>query len=338
MTPDSPPRTGHTDPVVETMTKSRRIVFGCLLTMAAFLVGTSAPVAAMDRSEGDFWTYDMAMSVEEVDVSGEMTISFEGYDTINVNGTSYEVSVLKIISNYSGSMDILGSPMVVLGSIVGTIYETRDGYGTVKEDVTMDVNVTYGENPFQIVIREEMETTTTYSPPHGAGLDPTEDGPGDSWDEILTAVTTVYTDGVLDESSTEVQTYQYSIASSRESVTVPAGTFDALKMTVTDEDGGREVMWYSEVAGDAVKMEYYSEDSSEPYTTLELNEYSHDTGGLSTVILVFAGVGIALAVLALVVLLLVMKRRSGPSQVPPPMPEMPPPSPPQQSPPAPPNP
>lgn len=309
--------------------------------MAAFLVGTSAPVAAMDRSEGDFWTYDMAMNMEGVDVSGEMTISFEGYDAINVNGSSYEVSVLKMIGDFSGSTDLLGSPMVVLGSIIGTIYETRDGYGTVKEDVTMDVNVTWGENPFQIVTNDEMETTTTYSPPLGAELDPTEDGPGDSWDETMTEATTVYTDGVLDESITEVRTYQFSIASSRESVTVPAGTFDTLKLTVTDEDGGREVSWYSEVAGDAVKMEYYSEGSSEPYTTFELNEYSHDTGGLSTVILVFAGVGIALAVLALVVLLLVMKRRSGPSQVPPPMqpmPEMPPPSPPQQSPPAPPNP
>lgn len=312
-----------------------------MLTMAAFLVGTSAPVAAMDRSEGEFWTYDMATNIKGVDVSGEMTISFEGYDTINVNGTSYEVSVLKMISGFSGSVDILGSPWVVLGSIVGTIYETRDGYGTVKDDVTMDVNVTWGEDPFQIVTNEEMETTTTYSPPMGAELDPTEDGPGDSWDETVTEVTTVYLDGVLDESSTEVRTYQYSIASARESVTVPAGTFDTLKFTVTDEDGGREVRWYSEMAGDAVKIELYSEDSSEPYTTFEMNEYSHDTGGLSTVIFVFAGVGIALAVLVIVVLLLVMKRRSGPSQAPPPlqpMPEMPPLPPPQQSPPAPPNP
>ncbi len=65
------------------MMRSRRIVFGCLLTMAAFLVGTSAPVAAMDRSEGEFWTYDMATNIKGVDVSGEMTISFEGYDDIN---------------------------------------------------------------------------------------------------------------------------------------------------------------------------------------------------------------------------------------------------------------
>lgn len=309
--------------------------------MAAFLVGTSTPVAAMDRSEGDFWTYDMAMNMEGVDVSGEMTISFEGYDAINVNGTSYEVSVLKMIADFSGSTDLLGSPMVIIGSIVGTIYETRDGYGTVKEDVTMDMNVTWGEDPFQIVANEEMETIITCSPPVGAELDPMEDSPGDSWDETLTEVTTVYLDGVLDESSTEVRTYQYSIASARESVTVPAGTFDTLKFTVTDEDGGREVRWYSEVAGDAVKIGLYSEDSSEPNTTFEMNEYSHDTGGLSTVILVFAGVGIALAVLVIVVLLLVMKRRSGPSQAPPPlqpMPEMPPPSPPQQYPPTPPNP
>lgn len=311
------------------MSEFAGVSLACLFAVSALVLGTAATATALDRSEGDFWTYEVSMDIEGVDVGGEVTVTFEGYDTVTVNGTQFDVCFLAMTGHFSGSVSVLGTPMTVSGAMIGTSYETRDAYGTVIEDMTTYINVTWGEDPFQILRNGKVEVTTTCSPPRGAGFNPTDAVLGDSWQETVTEVTTSYVDEELDEdeSGTEVRTYSFAIAPSRESVTVPAGTFDTLKVTKTDDDGTRQVLWFSEDVGDAVRIEYFNE-TDDPYASYELSGYAHEAEGMPIVLLAVAGAGITVAVVVIVVLLVLVKRRPGTASAPPP---------PQQYPPVPPN-
>jgi len=296
------------------MGKLLKTILICALSFAVIMPATAIDARALARSSGDYWTWDVSTTSDGVDVTGTLTFTYDGRDTLSVNGTSYEVNVMSISGALNGSTTLLGMPLVLNATLSGTIYELRDSLATVKEDTFTWSNLTWGTGGFVVVIRTETEVMTSNSPPQLSGFEPDTSGPGDSWNEAsnTTTVTTTWSNGTMQSQTTTYDRVSTSvvIASSEVSVSTPAGTFDAMRITATDADGNYEVYHYSDRVRNFVKIETYDVGSTAPSLTLQLSSYHSSKPPSSTAILLMV-VGIAIAVLAIIVILVLMTRRRG---------------------------
>lgn len=296
------------------MRKLLKMILICALSSAVIMPATAIDARALARSSGDYWTWDVSTTFNGVDISGTQTYTYDGRDTLSINGTSYEVNVMSISGTLNGNTTLLGVPLVLNATLGGTVYELRDSLATVKEDTFDWSNFTWGTGGFVVVIRTETEVMTSNSPPQLSGFEPDTSGPGDSWNEAsnTTTVTTTWSNGTMQSQTTTYDRVSTSvvIASSEVSVSTPAGTFDTMRITVTDADGNYEVYHYSDKARNFVKIEAYDVGSATPSLTLQLSSY-HSSKPTSTTTMVLMVVGIAIAVLAIIVILVLMTKRRG---------------------------
>ncbi len=304
--------------------RARKLVGPISILSIALVVALAAfPAAAVERSRGDFWTYTMSMGVSEISANGTTTYTYVDQDRITVGGTSYDVNVMKISGGASGSIDFLGfEASLTLG---GYVYETQSGMALVKNDLFMWTNLTFGTGSFQIVSRAESEIQTTYSSALMSGFDPSSTGPGDSWSETVTETTTTtnWVNGTMQgspDTETGTLTYNFVVASAKETVSTPAGKFESLRITATDSDGNWVVYWWSADAKNFVKEDTYEQGSSTPVVTLLLKDYN---AGSSVSLTLIVAVGGIVLLVALVVLALVMLKRGKPLQQSPGQPGMP---------------
>ena len=309
---------------------SIRSVFAGALAFVAILSVFAMPADALNRSGGDYWVYEGTMDVEGVPVDGTFRYEFEKEDTLTIGTEVFEVNVMKITGSLSGTTDdLLGMSASVQATFDGKTYETRDGFGTVKEDMYLWINMTFGTGSFSLVMRMELQDVSIYSPPSFSGFDEDETGTGDQWEETVnvTSTSVVWVDDVIDESSSESyeETYQYSVAATEDRPVTEAGTFDCLKITSTDSEGNYRVNWYSHEVGNYVKMSYFDLGESSPYLSLELSEYKYSKDSALVMTLII-GVGILVVVAIIVVALLLMRKRGQTPAQAPPQPPVPPPS------------
>lgn len=292
---------------------STKVVLASALALTAVLSLLAMPAEALSRSAGDYWVYEGGMDIEGVQASGSFRYEFEKSDSLTIGSTVYEVNVMRITGSMTGiTDDLLGMSASVEATFDGRTYETKDGFGTVKDDMYMWANMTIGTGSFSLVMRTESQEVTTYSPPAFSGFDADGTGTGDEWDETVnvTSSSTVWVDGAIDDTSSDTyeETLSYSVAASEDTVTTDAGTFDCLKITVTDSEGDYEVNWYSGEVGNFVKMSYFELGESTPFLSLELTEYrfSGDDGMLLTLVI---GVGVVVVAVVIAAALLLMRRR-----------------------------
>lgn len=316
------------------MAPKRTFVLGSVFVLTAILAFGSMHASAMSRHSGDFWTYDvtadMSGLMSGVSVTGSITYEFAGQDTIMIEGASYEVNVMRVHGDIAGSMDFLG--FEAEAAIGGYVYETTDGWAIVRADIHNWLNISMGTGSFSIVTRSELQVAAVFSPPLLSEFDPETKGPGDSWSETVTVDTTTtewlngtVVDGPDSDSST--MTYSLSVASTMMSATTPAGTFETLQVTATGDDGTRVVYWWSDLAGNFVKAEAYEEGSTQPLVTATLADYNRG-GGLSTTLIIAAGVGVLLLAIVVLLVVLLLRSRPGPPAPYPPVTPQPPPPPP----------
>lgn len=288
----------------------------CVLLMIAI---AATPAAAVDRSDGDYWTYTMSFDLMDfgssgVSTNGTLTYTCVDQDTITVEGISSDVNVMRVSGGASGGVDFLGfEASLTLG---GYIYETVDGIALVKADMIAWTNMTFGTGAFQLSSRTEIETVTKYWPPLLYGFDPSKVELGDTWTETVesSTTTTEWVNGTMRGApaiDSSVLIYTNVVASAKEIVTTEAGTFETLRITSTDSDGNSVVYWWSSRAQNFVKEDSYDAGSSTPVMTMALKDY--DTGSSISLTLVAAIGGIVLVV-ALVVLALVLLKKRKPFQ------------------------
>jgi len=301
-------------------------VLCAVLVMAAF----SVPAVAVDRSSGEYWTYEMTMDLSGLIMNGTVTYSFDKTDTIVVNGTSYDVNVMEIDGSIEATTSLFGSTVSVVVELGGFSYETREGLAVVKEDTFMRMNTSMTIGTLHMYMDMETEMDTTFTPPLMSGFDPDSTGPGDSWTETVNMhmVSKTWENGTLTDNSTDDDTAVYSIevASSTQTIVTDAGSFETLRITVTNtDDDSYEVFWWSSEVGNYVKQESYESGSDDPYITLSLKEYG-TSKGVNILLIVLIAAGALVVIVLLVVVLMVMRRRPGqpvPYQ-PPPLPYQPP--------------
>jgi hypothetical protein len=240
-----------------------------------------------------------------------------------VGGEEYDVTVLRMLGDLSGSMSMSGFDVTFNVAIDGFTYEKSGYLATVKDDLNLFMNMTTDILGSEVTIRTQTQIVTTYDPPLLSGFDD-ESGIGDSWDEDVdvTVTTTMWQNDTLYQESTDdlVRACSVDIAATLDDVDVDGTTYPCMKITITDQDGNYEMRWYNADIGYYAQVKEYESGASAPLATMKLTDFS--TKSSSSSMLLLAGIGVAVAVVALVAILLLMKKRK-PASMPPAQPVQP---------------
>ena len=284
--------------------------------LLVFVFTTSAlPVSAIDRVGGQLWTYDASMLVAGLNATGTVTYTLSGQDSVVANGASYDADIFTISGHLSANSTFFGVPYSVSTVLGGTQSESRGGVSTIREDSLQLTDMSIGSTPEQLLARVRTETSTTYSPPYLSKFNPDSTSPGDTWIENLTLNTITIVNGTETQNVSSFVTYNVVVASPLEDVTVGAGVFKALKITVTDRSGARDVYWWSSKVQNFVVVKRYDWSSSEPRALLSLKEFD-SSGGNGTIIPVIVG-AVVVAVAVLILAAIIHSKR--PKQAAPPL-------------------
>jgi hypothetical protein len=293
------------------LTKSPCVV--AVLFVFVFIV-SSSPVSAIDRVGGQFWAYDASMTVAGLNVTGTVTYTLSGQDSVVSGDISYEADILTISGNLSASSTLFGAPYSVFTVLGGARFESKDGTSTIREDLIQWTNISIGSAPIQLLTRMKKEVITTYAPPYLSKFNPTTTHPGDAWIEPIDLNMTTIVNGTQFQSISNSGTYSVVVASSMENVEVDAGTFETLKITTTDSTGARNVYWWSSKVQNFVVEKSYDALSSQPSATLYLKDFD-SSSGRGTLITVI--VGAVVVVVAMVILGAIISSRRKMDPVPP---------------------
>jgi hypothetical protein len=316
------------------------------LAIGLFLVATSLfPVARQAAASvgvevGDYWRH--TFSVDEMNISMDGTLKMKVDDTEGSGAT--EVFVVET----TGSGEFVG---VFEGSSVNGDFE-MSGF---EKRLVSNFSLVSISQQFEMVMKAagqsvslKIGTAGTYSP----ALDDyvLDNNPGlggtlvsrstltvESWFEMeLLGIPQNDTTTI-----TEQVTVTQQVASSNETVNVPAGTYECYKVTVTEigTETGTDTMtyYYSDVVGNYVKTVGSSSELGDIGDT-QLKSYSYMGRGSATSSL-FSGAILLIIIVVIVVVLVVvslvlMMRKRGkavtpmPMQTPPPDMGVPPPPPP----------
>ncbi len=271
------------------------LVFACVVS--------SVPAAALDRVDGQFWTYDLSTALLGLNATGTISYRLSGHDMVTVANTSYESDLYTVTGNLSASSYLFGVPYTVTSTLQGTRYETRGQASVLMEDMRQWTDASLESAPPELLVRVIESVNTTYVPAYMAGFDSADLRLGSSWEEHISIRTVVVENDTQVHSSAELATYQFAVAGTTESVVVPAGTFDTVRITSTDDHGGRIVYWWSSNAQGFVLEKHYEPLASEPGTILSLRSFdARSSGGLLIPLVVGASV-VAVAIVILVILL-----------------------------------
>jgi len=284
-----------------------------VVLLAILLVFASCPAAAVEHDSGETWVYEVSTKIDVgafvVDVEGDITYEFKDESSITLGTNEFDVNALSVDGDLSGTMDLFGSEFLeVNATIDGFLFEAVDGCGTVEENVSWLVDATIGTDTGTWSVQSVVQTVLTYAPPYMSEFDPSSIELGASWSEyvIVESVITTWENGTVKGVSTDRSNMVYSIVvdSAKETVATPAGEFDAIGITVTDQDGNCETRWWSEEVNGWVKIQYYSVADDDPVETMVLSSHIRGNSG-SMLLVVVVGVAFTLfacAVLAIVVL------------------------------------
>ena len=294
---------------------ARIAVTSCLAAISMLvLMGTGAEADDADFYKiGDRWVYAISLDMDEMNMTGTVTYSVDAITTESVAGVTYDTYT--IVGD--GAMDITGAVENVALTGTATISETGsidvERLDTIVSDMNMSMSLTMEVFSESMTVTMWEREITTYSPPGGVGEEPQDPEEGDTW--ILTYTAhhefiaydgdAITTDS---DSSTETRTYLYI---GRETITVPAGTFDC-EVVQVDDGEDIETTWYSDEVGTQVKsvVEYDSSSSG----TKVLTAYTFtpkEPGADGATIYVILGVAAAVVVVAAVVALVLLRRKPG---------------------------
>jgi hypothetical protein len=278
------------------------------------LLAASLPVSAVERTNDDFFVYDLETELMGVRAVGEIRYEFVGTSTYTVGGTVYPVNVMHVSGNLTG-----GAQMVefLTANIGGTVLETGSGAAIVREELAFYANFTFGTGQFALVSTVLEQVNFTFSPPILSQFDPSSTAPGDQWSETVSVASTnaTWLNGALwGDPVTSNLTVEYSIevASALEEVETEAGTIECLKISATNESGDSMEYWWSSKVGNFVRVYTYAEGETVPWQSLQLTDYRHQS---PTDILLVVAVGAAVLVASIVLMAFVlMKMRRKPPE------------------------
>jgi hypothetical protein len=283
-----------------------------VILLGSGLIFGSAPTVGLDREKGEYWTYEMSTTMVfmgmQVEVTGPVTYAFKGQSPVTIGENVYSSNVLTLDGTLSGPVQILsqdlGSAEV---SMAGSQYELVGGIGILKDDLTSAADVTLGAGVFSFTYHFQEQVTVATTPPILSEFHPETTDLGDRWTQAVTVNTTVETweNGTLVNTTTEIRTLTYdaAVSSTLEPLETPAGTFETVRVQVTDSDGNYEIFWWSSEVNNIVKHETHENGSSSPVLTMTLTGFGTKS---SSTMLTVALVGVSVLAIAVAVLVFVL--------------------------------
>ena len=249
-----------------------------LAVMASLVcVPLSARAGDISRTEGDYWTYEVSTTVSDIPVSGTITCTFVGDDTLTIDDAGIDVRVLKVTGQFQGSVTSAGLTASVFGVYDGYRYEERGSLGVLKDDLTSLENISVGYDELRITSFVERKMTISYSSPLMSEFDPDTARVGDKWNETVTVrISSSYDDGNISydaDNSTDV-TVGFEITSGGSEQTY-AGEFEVLRIVQTSGHVN-ETFSYAEDVGQFVRYERYENGSDEAVYVAILMGYSYE--------------------------------------------------------------
>lgn len=275
----------------------------------------SARAGSIDRGKGEFWTYDMSTLTSimgfDVNLSGSVTYTYEGQSTVIVGGVEHSANYLSSEGSLKGSVVVLGQ---TLGSaevsLAGAEYELSGTIGVLVENLTSMTAVTFGAGLTSFTYHLQVQTTVTTDPPALGEFDPESALLGSQWTQTSAVSSTVvdFEDGAVVNTTADSTTVTYTanVASSQEQLDTPAGTFETMRVEVSDGQGNYELLWWASDANNLVRHEVHKNDSSAPVLTKILTDYGTRS---PTSMMLFAVVGGVVFVVAVVALVLAFRNR-----------------------------
>ena len=246
-------------------------------------------------------------------VEGVMEYAYSGITEIEVDGISYEVNVMRVVGSFSGAANEPSFDVSVSGLFDGCLYESVDGVGIVREDMATVANVSTGYEDFSVATLIEEEESLTYSQPLMSGFDTGGWELTSGWNETVTVYSVeTYSDGTVSYQHDDVSesSYVFSAAPVPFPLETEAGSFSSSMITFSDGDTLR-IMWYSPEIDGFVRMERFDPPFSSPAFVAVLCGYEQGSSGDDLALtLSLLGVGLALVVLASVVVVAVMRRKA----------------------------
>lgn len=308
------------------MGRSALVTVFALAMIAAFLLPAAREgSAAVGVKVGDYWSYSTSEDLEG------MSISIT--EKMKVTGTEGSGSSQVFVLALSGSGDVSGnfSGIIISGTVdlTGEIKRLVSNFSMVSSAMNLSMSINaQGQSATM-----EMGYDMTFSPAFDDFIGDNGLGHGGTLVSRSTVTVTVSMDMVvmgqhesMSNTDTEqiVQTIQ--IASSNESVSVKAGSFDCYKCTLTMDMGGSSdsmTYYYSGEAGNYVKMVGTSSQMIGGLGAGDLQAFSY--GGRGSTSSILSGVGLLIIVIVVVlvivaVIMVLMVRRRGGTMVQMPMP------------------
>ena len=289
-------------------TASKASALVCPLLLAVTLAFCSSAVEGVDRARGEFWTYETAVSTEifgmHADLSGLVTYTEEGRDSMTFGGTVHTVNILGVEGSLSGQVVALDKSMGSAEfSLSGIRYELVDGPGIFEENVTTAGDVILGIGLLSFTYHLQTQVIVTTTPPMLEEFDPVNGGAGVSWSQPVTTVETIITfeDGAIANRTTASSEVIYNATvSATEPIDTPAGAFPTMRVVVSDGGGNCEIFWWSEDVNNFVKHEVHKNGSSVPSLSQVLSEYGKKSSKSELVVVVVGVTVFAFGVAVLV--------------------------------------
>lgn len=222
-----------------------RVALTILALLATLMISpTASAVSAPVLSVGDFWELESKFAIPG---SGEQTLTIkntiEDQESISVEGATHD------------AWRMVGSYAMTFGAEGYTSTSTTEtkSWSRVSDGASLK-STTHTETTSNIpgFPASSSDSETVYTPPCVAYQWPLD--VGDSWTATCTYETTTTT-AAGTQTTTNTTTTDYSVLR-KESVTVPAGTFDAyvLESTMKTDSGETKVYsWYAAAACGPVK-------------------------------------------------------------------------------------
>jgi hypothetical protein len=279
----------------------------------------AAPAQGVSRENGEFWTYEMTLSGEimgvQAELSGQVTYTARGEDTLVVDGTDASATVIGVKGSLSGSVYALDRNVGEADvSISGTQHEYIGTPGVLEENITTisDVIIRAGYFSFTFHLHEQVSVSTY--PAVLAEFDPENASVGDSWTRTVeeSTTSTTWEDGMVMNTTVLSSNLTYSVAvAGTESVETPSGVYSALTVRVSDGEGSLDIFWWSSEVDNFVRYEVYGNGSEVPTMTMVLMDYGSSAAPDMTVYII-AGVVIFAVGAAALALVLIRNRPGSP--------------------------
>jgi len=214
--------------------------------------------AQSDQPIGSEWVYDFTDETVGIIFSGTWTYSCERITSTSLGGTEREVVEYKSVLSATASISPYAS-----GNVEGEMSEIGTEYYDLETDrivghiynEALTLNATVADvGSLYMSYAERNETY--YLPPGGTGAEPSSIYPGDIWQKsyMKHSKTLGHSgDEYFSEESTFNVTISYEFVGF-ETVSVPAGDFDCVKIRMATSDGAEEEAWYSYAILNYVKI------------------------------------------------------------------------------------